>query len=43
MGEVARIVAAAVLDETDADRQISAVADLLAPFSTLPFSFDAAQ
>jgi glycine hydroxymethyltransferase len=43
MREVARIVAAAVLDEADADRQISAVADLLAPFSTLPFSFDAAQ
>jgi glycine hydroxymethyltransferase len=43
MREVARMVTAAVLDEADADRQISAVADLLAPFSSLPFSFDAAQ
>ena len=43
MRQVARIVAAAVLDEADADRHISAVADLLAPFATLPFSFDAAQ
>jgi glycine hydroxymethyltransferase len=43
MREVARIVAAVVLDEADADRHISRVADLLAPFSTLPFSFDAAQ
>lgn len=43
MVEVARILAAAMLDADDADGQISAVADLLAPFPTLPFSFDAAQ
>ena len=42
MRKVAQIVAAVVLDQVDADQQIPAVADLLAPFAGLPFSFDAA-